>query len=271
MRRTSGSMLCPNCRKLISVDEPKCPFCGTMRPGLWGFGPALQRVFGPHMDLVPILLGACVVLYVIGLLIDLPGAMRPRGIMNLLSPSGVALYRLGMTGGFPIGERWWTLLTAIYLHGGILHIFFNMWWLRSLMPQVQEVWGPARAFTMWSLTGAAGFLVSNLLGANFSIGASGSIFGLLGALLAYARRHRSTWGDIATRQMLPQIALILMLGFMMPGVNNLAHVGGLVSGYLIGRATPAVGERREKRPEQLLALGLAGLTVVGFVLSWTQS
>jgi rhomboid protease GluP len=271
MRRTSGSMLCPNCRKLISVDEPRCPFCGTMRPGLWGYGPMLQRLFGPNMDLVPILMGACIVLYVAGLLLDLPGAMRPRGFMNILSPSGMALFRLGMTGGFPIGERWWTLLTAIYLHGGILHIFFNMWWLRYLIPNAQQVWGPARVFTMWSLTGAAGFLVSNLFGASFSIGASGSIFGLLGALLAYARRHRSSWGGIASRQMLQSVVFLLVLGFAMPGVNNLAHLGGLASGYLLGSAIPAVDERREKRVEQLLALGLAGLTILGFVLSWTQS
>jgi rhomboid protease GluP len=264
-------MLCPNCRKLISVDEPRCPFCGTVRPGLWGWGPALQKFFGPSLDLVPILMGACIILYVLGIVLDLRGALQSRGFLSFLSPSGVALYRLGMTGGAPLGERWWTLFTAIYLHGGVLHIFFNMWWLRNLVPEAQRIWGPARLFTIWSLTGAAGFLLSNLFGANFSIGASGAIFGLLGALLAYARRHRSTWGGIASRQMLQWVVILLLFGFMMPGVNNLAHLGGLGSGYLFGRSMPALDEKREKRLDQLLAFGLVVLTLVGFVLSWTQA
>jgi rhomboid protease GluP len=270
MRRTTGSMLCPNCRKLISVDEARCPFCGTLRPGLWGFGPALQRFLGPGLDLVPVIVGACMILYAVGIALDVQGALRSRGFLSFMSPSSLALFRLGMTGGMPLAERWWTLLTAIYLHGGILHIFFNMWSFRNLGPEAQRIWGPVRFFIMWSLTGAAGFLVSNLIGSTFSIGASGSIFGIVAALIAFARRQGTTLGNLAARQMLQWAIVLLLFGFMTPGVNNLAHLGGFASGYLLGRSVPAVHERREKRVERLIALGLVVLTIVGFVLSLTQ-
>jgi rhomboid protease GluP len=264
-------MLCPSCRKLISVDEPRCPFCGAVRPGLWGFGPELQRLFGATLDLVPLILGACIVLYVVGLVLDLPGALRQRGFLSFLSPSGIALYRLGMTGGTTaFGERWWTLITAIYLHGGVLHILFNMWSLRNIGPEAQRVFGPARFFVLFTVTGAAGFVLSNLLGARFSIGASGSIFGLLGALIAFGRRQRTALGDMASRQMLQWAVIMLLFGFMTPSVNNLAHLGGFAAGWIFGKVVPAEHERREGRRMQLLALGLVLLTIYGFVRSLMQ-
>jgi rhomboid protease GluP len=268
MAGRSNAMLCPNCRKLISADEPRCPYCGTVRPGLWGATPALQRVFGARMDLVPGIIGACVVLYVIGLLIDLPGAMQSRGLLSLLSPSGVALYRLGMTGGFATREgRWWTTLTAIYLHGGLLHIFFNMWWVHRLGAEAQEIFGRARFFILFTLTGVAGFVVSNVMGANPSIGASGAIFGLMGAMLAFQRRQHSSWGEIASSPLMQMIVINLLFGLMMSGINNLAHIGGIASGYLIGHRLPSQHERREGRTTQLVALALFALTLAGFALN----
>ncbi len=268
MAGRGNAMLCPNCRKLISADEPRCPYCGTVRPGLWGATPALQRLFGARMDLVPGIIGACAVLYVIGLLIDLPGAMQSRGLLNLLSPSGLALYKLGMTGGIAIGEgRWWTILTAIYLHGGLLHIFFNLWWIRRLGPEAQELFGRARFFILFTLTGAAGFVLSNAMGAHPSIGASGAIFGIMGAVLAFTRRQRTSWSEIASGPLMQTIVINLLFGLMMSGVNNLAHVGGIASGYLLGHWLPSQRERREGRTTQLVALALFAMTLAGFALN----
>jgi rhomboid protease GluP len=268
MPRRTGAILCPSCRKLISIDEPRCPFCGAMRPGLWGYGPALQRVFGTEANVVGWIVTACVGLYIVGLLMDIPGALQSRSLLSFLSPSGTALFRLGMTGGpGTLGARWWTLLTAIYLHGGLLHIFFNMMWIRQLGAESQRVFGAARFFILFSLTGACGFLLSNLLGAQFSIGASGSIFGILGAMLAHTRRRRALYGDLASRQVLQWALILLIFGFMTPGVNNYAHLGGFASGYLIGQRLPGADERRTSRLEEFVALALLAATLTGFVLS----
>ena len=145
MRQTQGSIVCPHCNKLIGVNEPQCPFCGAWRPGLFGWTPVLQRVVGSHLDLISLIVMTCVGLYVVALLLQPEAITASRGLMSLLSPGTRALYQLGMTGGVAWQlSWWWTPLTAIYLHGSLLHIFFNVMWIRNLGPVATEVYGPAR-------------------------------------------------------------------------------------------------------------------------------
>src|SRR5262249_11330669 len=242
MRQVQGSMICPSCGKLIGVGEERCPFCGAWRPGLYGYAPALQRLFGRRLDLIAIIVTTCVALYLVALALQPEAIFRLRGPFSLLAPGMRALYQLGMTGGVAWHEGWWwTIFTAIYLHGGLLHIFFNVMWIRTLGPTVTEVYGPARAFVIFSLAGAAGFLISNLASGSPSIGASGSIFGLLSALIVYGRRRGAS---LLTTQLWQWAALMFALGFFMTGVNNWAHAGGFGGGW--GTAE-AMGFRCEKR------------------------
>ena len=90
--------------------------------------------------------------------------------------------------------HWWTLLTAIYLHGSVLHILFNVLWIRQLGPAVEQLYGPSRLVVIFTVAGAAGLLASNLLGLPLTIGASGSIFGLLGALVAFGQKRGGAFG-----------------------------------------------------------------------------
>jgi len=266
MRQTSGSMICSQCGKLIGVGEEKCPFCGAWRPGLYGYAPALQRLFGRQLDVIQLIIGACVVLYIASLVLD-PGAIfRSFNPFSILSPGSRALYQLGMTGGIAWAQGWyWTLLTAIYLHGGLLHIFFNVMWIRNLGPAVEDAYGPARAFVIFTLAGAIGFLVSNLVTHAPSIGASGSIFGLLAALIVHARRQHSPLHG----QLWQWAALMFVFGFVMPSVNNWAHAGGFAGGWVAAQAMGS-SDRRESMPVLILALALLVLTAAGVVLSFVQ-
>jgi rhomboid protease GluP len=267
-RQTQGAMICPHCGKLIGVDEEKCPFCGAWRPGLFGYAPVIQRLFGRHLDLISLIVGACVALYVIGLALQ-PSAIFDfhGGIFAILSPGTRALYQLGMTGGLAWRDHWlWTLLTAIYLHGGLLHIFFNLMWIRNLGPAVDESYGPARGFVIFSVAGAAGFLVSNLVTGVPTIGASGSIFGLIAALIVHGRRSGSS---VLTAQLWQWAIVLFVMGFIMSSVNNWAHAGGFVGGWLTAQALGS-SERRESLGVQILALALLATTVVGFVLSFVR-
>jgi rhomboid protease GluP len=171
-----------------------------------------------------------------------------------------------MTGGVAWQEGWWwTLLTAQYLHGGILHIFFNVMWIRNLGPTVEQAFGPARAFVIFNVGGVLGFLVSNLLAGSPTIGASGAIFGLLAALIVYSRRRGI--GHLSVQ--LWQWALILFaFGFFMSGVNNWAHAGGFAGGWIAASMLTPSDERREGRGVQLLALLLIAATLIGFALSF---
>ena len=140
MRQVAGSLVCPSCGKLVGVNEPRCPYCDAWRPGLFGLAPSLQRLVGNRVDLVSLILMACFSLYDAALLLQPEALFSGRGILSFLSPGNRALYQLGMTGGaaWSLGW-WWTILTANYLHGSLLHIFFNMMWVRNLAPESTDV------------------------------------------------------------------------------------------------------------------------------------
>jgi len=266
VRQAQGSIVCAQCNQLVGVNEETCPFCGAWRPGLFGWAPVLRSVIGTRLDQITLIVGATVTLYVLALLLQPEAIMEGSGFLSILSPGGRALYQLGMTGGvaWELGW-WWTLLTAIYLHGGLLHIFFNVMWIRNLGPVASDAYGPARAFVLFNISGAAGFLVSNTMSGAPTIGASGAIFGLLAALIVYGQKR----GQSMLTQQLWQWAIILgILGFVMPSVNNWAHGGGFVGGWLAAQFMGFSDEHRESTGVMLASLGLIALTAVGFVLSF---
>jgi rhomboid protease GluP len=223
-------------------------------------------------DVTNVIMAACVVLYVVSLVLDPVAALRPRGAFDLLPPSSRALDVLGMTGAVAWAQgRWWTLLTAIYLHGSLLHILFNVLWIRQLGPAVVEVYGSARLVVVFSVAGVAGFALSNAVGVPFTVGASGAIFGLLGAMVAFGHKRGGTFGSMVLRQY-GHWALILFVFGLLPGtaINNWAHGGGFVGGLAAGLALSFADRRRETGLERLLAVALIVLTVAGFALSvWT--
>ena len=266
MRQVQGSIVCAQCNQLVGVNEETCPFCGAWRPGLFGWAPVLRSVIGTRLDQITLIVGATVTLYVLALLLQPEAIMEASGFLSILSPGGRALYQLGMTGGvaWELGW-WWTLLTAIYLHGGLLHIFFNVMWIRNLGPVASDAYGPARAFVLFNISGAAGFLVSNTMSGAPTIGASGAIFGLLAALIVYGQKR----GQSMLTQQLWQWAIILgIFGFVMPSVNNWAHGGGFVGGWLAAQFMGFSDEHRESTGVMLTSLALIALTAVGFVLSF---
>lgn len=263
-------MICPNCRNLISVEEDRCPYCGAYKPGLWGLGPALTRLFGTRIDVLTLIPTACIALYAVSLLLDLGAALDTRGgLFGILSPGGRALIALGMTGGgVTFQGQWWTVFTATYLHGSLLHILFNVLWIRQLGPDVGYIYGPARYFIIFTAAGAVGFVLSNLITAHPTIGASGAIFGLLAALIVYGRSQKGGVSAMMTRQIWQWAILLFVLGFLMQGVNNTAHLGGFIGGWIASRLLVSRIHRGEGRLITLFALALLGVTTAGFILSF---
>jgi membrane associated rhomboid family serine protease len=269
-RKTTGAILCPSCGRLTNADAPACLVCGRRNPGMWGFAGPLRALFR-RRSFVDIVTVACIVLYVASLVFDPRGALRPRGPFDVLSPSVDALFALGATGSvaWQLG-RWWTLLTAIYLHGNILHILFNVLWIRQLGPAVEQLYGPSRLVVIFTVSGVTGFVASNLLGHPLTIGASGSIFGLLGAMVAFGQKRGGTFGAMILRQYGQWALLLFVLGFLMQGVNNVAHAGGFVGGFVAGLVLALAERRAETAFDQLLATICIAVTLLGFALAiWT--
>ena len=201
----------------------------------------------------PILL-ACFVLYALSLILDPSGIHISGDLLSILSPSNQALYRLGMGGAVSMAAgHWWTLLTANYLHGGLLHILFNMLWLRQIGPLVEELYGSSRFIALYTLAGVFGSLTSVLAGTYFFIGASGAILGLFGALLYYGRSRGGTFGSMIFRQMLIWAIIAFAIGFFIPGVDNWGHFGGLVIGLATGWLLGYQERGRQKLFHHLLA------------------
>jgi rhomboid protease GluP len=131
----------------------------------------------------------------------------------------------------------WRLLTSMFLHIGLMHLFFNSYALFIFGIEVERIYGGARFLVIYLLAGLYGSLVSFALGPNLSAGASGAIFGLLGVMVAFFRLHREMFGEWGRQRLLSLLGVAgfnLVLGFTVPGIDNLAHLGGLLSGAVLG-------------------------------------
>jgi rhomboid protease GluP len=234
MTEKRNSILCPNCRKLISLDEPTCPYCGLVRPGLHQTAGKLQNIlfaFGP----INTILYANIVFFALSLLLFPGGILTGGSPFSFLSPSDQSLLLLGATGTIPVIEyhRLWSLLSASFLHGGILHIVFNMMAFYQLGPFVLREFGLHRFVNIYILTGIAGFALSVLVGVRFTIGASASICGLIGAIIYYGKSRGGAYGEAIYKQALGWVVGLVIFGFLFSGINNWAHGGGLLSGLLL--------------------------------------
>ena len=267
-RKTEGSVICTSCGVLVGVNDPTCYNCGRRNPGLWGYGPAL-RSLGRDLGFVNIVTGGTIIMFVLSLILS------RQGLQMMLSPSGQILYLLGASGAFPVVSegRWWTLLTAAWLHGGIMHIFFNVMWIRQLGPEIANLYGAGRMIIIYTVSSITGFALSTALyllpihlpffgGAGLTVGASAPIFGLLGALVYYGRRT----GASHIGQAGLQYALIAgVMGFILPGVDNSAHLGGFIGGYAMSLILdPLKSERIDH-----LAIAVGCLVVTLLAVIWS--
>ncbi|HEX3532333.1 MAG TPA: rhomboid family intramembrane serine protease [Thermoanaerobaculia bacterium] len=258
MAKRTGSILCPSCGRLVGVNDDVCLNCGRRKPGMWGLTQVLGRL-GRDAGFVQVVIGGCVFLYLAMLAVD-PQNIQTNGIFNFGGPSREALFRFGSSGGSPVlvHGRWWTLLSAGWLHAGLLHIGFNLYWVRILAPETAELYGAARMVILYTLSSIAGFLLSSvtaflpiplLHGGVLTVGASAPILGLLGAMVWYGRRAGSRHiGGQAWSYAIFMIAF----GFLMPGIDNMAHIGGFAGGYLGGMLLDPM--KPERGNHQALAL-----------------
>ncbi len=253
--------MCPSCRALVDRREPVCPECGASLRGVPGGGAArLLRLLVPGTGSVTILLVSANVAMSILIYLVWGAAEGPTGLLGLLAPPGKALYLFGAkwTPAILSGEVW-RLVTAGYLHGGIVHLVFNCFTLMSLGPLIEESFGARKFFLIYSLTGVAAFAASALLRPTaLSIGASGSLFGLLGFAVVYGRYRAGAGGRAISDQLLRYLLFALVL-FLVPQIDNVAHVGGLAAGAALGLFVDA-GEPRT--PGVDLALNLATAAAV---------
>jgi rhomboid protease GluP len=194
--------------------------------------------------------------------------MCARG-SDWLEPTSQDVLAYGANAGIEVAQgQWWRLVTCMFLHSGAVHLLVNMWSLRVLGPFVEQLYGHGTFFLIYVLAGVGGSIAScmwNPLG--LSVGASGAIFGLLGAIIVFFLTHRRSMPAHVFRSYMQRMGLLLAinlyLGFSIPRIDNAGHLGGLVAGFVCGLAA----FRPAGTPPVLDGTRLGRLAVVAIVLT----
>ena len=221
--------MCPHCRAFITASDKTCPYCNEV------VGPrAIDQRPSQAGGLIPQVRFNTIIILVInfGLYVatSLFSMKAGRGSAMDIDPQTLvdfgAMYSPAIAAG-----QWWRLVTAGFLHGGLLHILMNCWVLFDLGAQVEELYGASRMLVIYFVSNAFGFYVSSLMARpSPSAGASAALCGLIGAMIAMGVRDRTGFGAAIRAVYIRWLIYILLFSFL-PGVDMAAHVGGLAGGF----------------------------------------
>ena len=258
--------MCPNCRAFITSDDKICPYCQA-QVGARVIDQRLPSdVLGgliPHERFVTML----ILLINTGMYVATMLRTQQQGGGGFGDPTLQTLVDFGAKyAPYIIGRgEWWRLITAAFLHGGLLHILMNSWVLFDLGPQVNVAFGTPRFLAIYFVSSVTGYLASLYWSSAVSIGASAGLCGLIGAMIALGTRERSAFGAALRRQYIQWMVYLLIFGLVIQGVDNAAHLGGLAGGFVVAylAGTPGFSEAIENFWRLAAGLSLA-LTAYAF-------
>lgn len=233
--------MCPHCRAFIDAKATFCEYCKEEigRPQFRGGSPGgLGAGMIPQTNFAPmIILMINFALFVVTLIatVKLVGETSLFGGVN-----GSVLRIFGAKDAFLIvNGEWWRLVTAGFLHGGVLHILMNTWVLFDLGMTADHIFGTPRFLVIYLVSSVFGFVASMMWSpGSISVGASAAACGLIGAMIAYGHRSGDSW---VRSTYLRWAVVLLAFGLLVPMVDNAAHIGGGVAGFIVGyvAGTPA--------------------------------
>jgi rhomboid protease GluP len=266
--------LCPACGTLVGATAGKCHQCGAnMTFSFAAASKSLGRWMPQTSPVTYALLAICCVMYGLAFVITMKVSGFEGvggGIMNLGGIANQVNGRLGesLPLRFNLAQPW-RFVTAVFLHGSLIHIGFNMWVLMDIGPMVEDLYGSARYLFLYVATGVTGYVLSSFVG-HVSVGASGSLLGLIGVLLAATTGRKNMAAQALRGALIRWLIYIAVLGLLFSGIDNYAHFGGLASGYLLGRLMPdrTPADLSERRRADLLgwATGIAVAVSFGFMV-----
>jgi rhomboid protease GluP len=259
--------LCPACGTLVGATATKCHQCGaSLTFGMAAASRSLSRLLPTTSPATYGILTLSCVMYGVSLLatIRTSGFQAPAGggfsaLMSLGAISGKVLQEFGASLPLPYNlSQPWRLVMAVFLHGSLLHIAFNMWVLMDFGPQVEEMYGSARYLFIYVATGVGGYVLSSLF-FHFAIGGSGAILGLCGVIIAVTAGSRSIGHQMLRAQVVRLLIYIVVIAILPIGlfgnIDNLAHLGGFLSGFALGKI---MVDRAPSSPEEWKRANLLG-------------
>ncbi len=254
-KQMSRPKLCPACGSLVGADATRCHVCGvSVRFSFAAVNHSLGKIMPETSPASYAILTFSCIMYAVSLIwtIRISGFQTGHGggLGALFSFGGIdprVLVRLGASLPLPYNLlQPWRLVTAVFLHGGLLHIGFNMWVLMDIGPMVEDLYGSARFLFVYVLTGIFGYVVSSFFG-NFSIGGSGALLGLIGVMLAITMGRQSETMRMLRGQIIRWLIYLAIFGLFFRGIDNYAHAGGFVAGFILGKI---MKDREPSSPEE---------------------
>jgi rhomboid protease GluP len=238
--------LCPSCGTLVGATTTKCANCGAnVNFGFAAASRGLSGLLPAESPATYAILTVTCIFYAITFAITVryngfkpPAETGFGALMNLGAISN------GVTQIFGCSRPWpgdlqvfpWRLIMPTLLHGSLVHLAFNMWVLMDVGPQVEEVYGSARYLFLYFITGVGAFLASGIFGRTISVGASGALLGLIGVMLAITTKRSGAQMQMLRSQLVRWIVYLAIIGFWPgSGIDNWAHGGGLLTGFLVGK------------------------------------
>lgn len=173
-----------------------------------------------------------------------------------------------MNGALVKSGEVYRLITAAFIHIGFIHLAFNMYALNVIGSQIESFLGKTKFLLIYFISAISGSILSMVFSNSISAGASGAIFGLLGSLLYFGYHYRMYLGSVLKNQIIPLIILNLLFGFILSGVDNAAHIGGLVGGYLgtMALGIPNKGSKSDRiNGSIVLIIFLAFISYMAFI------
>lgn len=261
--------LCPACSQLVGATETRCHQCGTsLSFSLAAAGKSLSGLLPTESPVTSIMIGLNLLIFGVCLIATL---QRTQHLSLLAGIDGQVLFNLGSRNTVQLFQgEWWRLMTAVFLHADLLHIGMNMMVLLNVGPQIEAVYGSARALFLYVATGILGYVASTIwdlvppLRLGSSVGASGALMGLIGLMLAIASRRGGAYTREVRAGLIRWIVMIFAFGFLVHGIDNAAHFGGLVAGYALGRIFDDREPQNAAEQKRAYLLGaIALLAVVG--------
>lgn len=224
--------LCPACGTLVGATASKCHECGaSMTFSLAAATRSLSGLIPSESPVTYAMMGINLFLFMLSLLVT---ARVSEGFNLMGGISGYVLNRLGACRpDIFFTHEYWRLVMPIFLHGGLMHFGFNTLVLMDIGPQVEEVYGSSRYLFLYVVTGIGGFVVSSWWG-NFSIGASSSLMGLIGLMIAITTRRGGSYMRMLRAQLFRWVMYIFILGIFFRA-DAAAHLGGLAAGFALGK------------------------------------
>ena len=258
--------ICPACGALVGIKATRCHECGaSLRFSLAALSKKLSGLFGEHeAPVTSALLVTNILMFGVSLVLTMQ-AGEAGGLRTLWGMSGEASYQLGASHPYGIftEHQWWRLVMAMFLHGGLIHIGFNMMALMQFGPALEELYGSSRYLFLYVVTGAFGFLVSALT-RHFSLGASGALLGLVGAMLAVTTKRGGSFMRELRSRLIYSVVILFLIGFWGGfGIDNSAHLGGFAAGFIFGKIYADREPMNSRERQRAYALGwLAGAVVL---------